>query len=393
MHCRFAPEQLPMEATPVDNLFILEYMHNADVTQLRVYLYGLMLCRYPSFHSASMMEALSLSEQELINAFAHWQREGLVRIISASPLEVEYIAPSERQAGPMLLPGKYAQLVQAVQSLLAPRTLRPAELRRVYDWVEVYNLEECAVIELISHCLERKGPRVSLSYIDTVARAWADDHVHTPAEAKAHADAFQALTGGAASILKRWNLSRLPTQDELALYEKWVTQWGYTQKAILAACPAMTKAERPSFAYLDGVLERLHTCKLHSESDVATHIAAADEDSAFAREVFSLLGAGRAARPNERAQLKAFLDAGLSKEILFFAARQAAGKERPFGFLKKLLGDYVDKGVRTLDEAQAAMDDHAGAYRQKTQNPASMDYPQKRYTDEELKHIFVNLDE
>lgn len=394
MRIRFAPEALPLEVTPVENLFILEYMPGADGTQLRVYLYGLMLCRYPSFTQESICEALALSEQEVLQAYAHWQQEGLVRILCSDPLEVEYIAPSERRAGPMLLPGKYGTLIQAAQSLLAPRTLRTNELRRLYDWVDVFGLSEEAVLELISHCIARKGQRVSVNYIDSVARAWADDGIHSAAEAKARGEAYEELTGGAQAILGRWRVSRKPTQDELDLYRKWTEEWGFTREAILAACPTLTKAERPSFRYLDGALSGLRGEGAQGAEEIGRRLQ--DEEAAmeFARELFGCMGAGRGARPLERAQIQEFLQAGMQKEALLFAAAQAAGKERPYGYFKKLASSFAEKGALTLEEAEKA---HAAAeqrgYERGKKPPKSMNYPQRDVKKEDIAHIFINLDE
>ncbi len=395
MRCRFSPGALPLESTPVDNLFILEFLPAADGTQLRVYLYGLMLCRYPAFDNNTLPEVLGLSEEETLQAFAYWQREGLVRIICANPLEVEYVAPAERGRGPALHHGKYGQLLQAAQSLFAPRTLRTNELRRMYDWVDVFGLEEDAVLELIAHCIALKGNRVSMQYIDTVARTWADAGVRTADDAKEHATAFEEMTSGAMQILTRWRKTRRPTQDELQLYEKWTGAWGFTPNAILAACPAVTKAERPSFAYLDGVLEQLRQQGVSTETQVGEQLEMADKSTALAREVFARMGAGRAARPQERAQLLEFMNAGLQKEALLFAAEQAASKEQPVGFLKKLLSNYIESGIRTREEAEKHAAEHAElqSFSRKEKKPSAMDYPQARYSDDELKHIFINLDE
>ncbi len=392
MPCRFAKEALPLEATPVDNLFLIEYMPAADGTQLRVYLYGLMLCRYPAFAELSLGAALGLSDEEVLAAFAYWQREGLVRILSADPLEVEYAAPSQRAAEPTLVPGKYHQLVQAIQQMFAPRALRAAELRRVYDWVEVFALEETAVLELVSHCLNAKGPRVGMAYMDTVARAWADAGVHTADDAKAQAAAYDEMTGGAAAVLKRWNKSRRPTKDELELYEKWTTGWGFTQEAVLAACPAVTGAERPSFKYLDGVLERLYREGTVSAQEIAQKLDTEDESATLAREMFTRMGMGRMARPLERAQLSSFLDAGLPMDVLLFAAEQSAGKERPLGYAKTLLKEFLESGAHTLAQAQQCVDSHAERPTRGKRAQEALDYPQKRYSEEDLKHIFVNLD-
>lgn len=395
MRCRFAPEALPLEATPIENLFILEYMPGADGTQLRVYLYGLMLCRYPAFDGDTLTQALSLTKEEALAAYAYWQREGLVRILCADPLEVEYMAPSQRASGPMLLPGKYGPLIQAAQTLLAPRTLRPQELRRLYDWMDVFGLSEGAVLELISHCIGRNpGKTVSMNYMDAVAQAWADAGVHTAAEAKARADAFNALASGAGAILKRWNKRRAPTEDELTLYEIWTTQWGFTPEAILAACPAVTKADRPSFDYLGSILASMHNSGLHTAQAVTGSLEDSEESRALAREVFARMGIGNAATLLQREQLQGFLSAGLPRDVLLYAAEQAQGKERPFGYLKKLLSDFAEQNILTVEQAKKQLESHTQkGYSRKKALSDSMDYPQKRYSEEDLKHIFINLDE
>ncbi len=392
MPFRFAKEALPLEQTPVDNLFLLEYMPAADGTQLRVYLYGLMLCRYPAFSAVPMHEALGLSEQEVLDACAYWQREGLMRILSADPLEVEYTAPSERPREPILVPGKYGELVQAAQQLFAPRTLRAQELRYLYDWVEVYGLTEEAVLELVSHCLSQKGARVHVNYMDTVARAWASEGVRTLEDAKEYAAAYEEKASGAAAILKRWNKSRRPTRDEQELYEKWTKGWGFSPDAVLAACPALTKAERPSFQYLNGVLERLHREGTVTAEAITALFEAEDADAVLAREVFTALGMGRAARPLERAQIATYVLEGAPKDVLLLVADRAQGKERPYAYLRTLLKELQDNGALTMEQAQAYLAAREDRPREKRKKDA-MDYPQKVYSDEEIAHIFVNLDE
>lgn len=392
MYCRFAPEAAPLEATPVDNLFILEHLPAASGTQLRVYLYGLMLCRYPSFDASTMRDVLALTQEEMVNAFAYWQRQGLVRIKCADPLDVEYLPPAKRADGQMLLPGKYASLIQALQSLLAPRTLRTAELRRVYDWIEVFGLEEPAVLEMVSHCLESRGPRVGISYMDTVARAWADAGVRTAEDAKAYADQYTAKTGGAAAVLKRWRMYRQPTEDELALYQKWTNDQGFSLEAVLAACAAMTKAERPSFKYLDGILDRLYQAGTLEAEEITAKFGMDDADAAFARKIFQQMGLRRSARSAELEQLAAFRDSGLPLEVMLFAAEQAQLRERPFVFLKKVLADYQAQGIRSIAQAQEHQKRHEGTYARK-KTPDALKYSQKKYTKEDLQHIFVNAED
>ncbi len=393
MSCRFSKEALPLEATPVENMFILEYMPSANALQLQVYLYGLMLCRYPAFLGMPVSDALGITEDEVLEAFVYWQREGLVRILNANPLDVEYTAPSERRAEPTLVPGKHHELIQAVQQLFAPRSLRPADLRRVYDWVDVFSMEDAAVLELISHCIKAKDGSVSMNYIDKVALAWADAGVTTAKQARARAQAHEELTSGAALVLKRWNKSRRPTQDELALYEKWTQDWGFTPEAVLSACPAITRAERPSFKYLDGVLERLKNKGIILEDAISKTFETEEKHASISHELFAAMGMGRASRPAEREQLAAYIDEGFELQTLKSIADYAASGERPFAFFKRLVSELKEQGIYSFDGV-------AGHLSAKELKPSrtkrqlnSADYPQKQYSDKELQHIYVKLDE
>ncbi|MDL2234994.1 DnaD domain protein [Christensenellaceae bacterium OttesenSCG-928-L17] len=381
-----------MEATPVDNLFLLEYMPRANHTQLRVYLFGLMQCRYPGFAELSIADELACSAQDVVDAFAYWQREGLVRILSVEPLDIEYIAPAQRVAQPVLSPGRHHSLVQAVQALFAPRALKPAELRRIYDWVEVFGLESGAVMELVSYCLNRKGANVSITYLDAVARNWANEGVRTAQDAIDHAAAYEARTGGVSLVLQQMGLTRSPTKNELEIYKKWTDEWRFSREAILAACPALLSADRPNFAYLDGVLNRLHQEGVVEAPKIEERFLAQAHQAKTAQELFLKMGISRAARLNEREELQGYVNAGLTMEILLFAAEQAAERDRPLPYFRKLIKEYQAQNVQQLAQAKEI----AEAYAQK-QPPAkkvhdSMNYPQKHYSTEELQHIFITFD-
>ncbi len=95
-----------------------------------------------------------------------------------------------------------------------------------------------------------------------------------------------------------------------------------------------------------------------------------------------------------RREIMSFVEAGMPREVLLYAAEQTAGKERPFGYLKKLLQELAVKRAYTMEEAKAALESRASqGYTRARTKPESLDYPQKRYTEEDLKHIFINLDE
>ena len=112
MNIRFSPEAARREMTPVDNLFLLEYMPEADGMFVKVYLYGLMQCYHPSLNDADISDALGLTEAQIRCAFVYWQAKGLVRIRSDEPLTVEYLL-TEQPAVTTATPVKYRRFIES----------------------------------------------------------------------------------------------------------------------------------------------------------------------------------------------------------------------------------------------------------------------------------------
>lgn len=397
LSCFFSPQAQPYAVTPVDNLFLAEYMPRASGFQAQVYLYGLMLCQHPAMGGGAqdIAAALRATQEDVLDAFLYWQGQGLVQIKSKEPLEVEYLClrmQGYRQTAQV--PGQYYELVQALQRAFAPRALHAADLKHVYDWIEVYGLEEGAVLALTEHCLALKGNQAGVKYMDTVARSWADAGVHTREEALAYMEEYYALTGGAAMVLKRWRMRRQPTQDELELYEKWVKDWGFTQEAVLAACPAVTSANTPSFKYLDGVLSRLRQEGSREAGQVQGELEKDRVQADFAREVFAQLGLGGSGTPGQRQSLFAFLEeGGMPRAVVLLAAQQAASKRDPFTYLKRLLANWQRQGVDTSEKAREEIRHKAQPQAGAAQKREALEYPQRQYSEEELQHVYVNLDE
>ena len=389
MIVRFALETTRRNFTPVDNRFILDYLPHASELCIRVYLYGLMLCYAGAGAETTLADSLGLSDQAVTEAYLYWQQQGLVRIRGEAPLIVEYLDIEPTEAGGVV-PGKYANLVSALGSLIAPRQFDFRELKHVYDWIEVYGLDEEAVLELVSHCMDQKGRRVSVNYIDAVARSWSEEGVVTRDGARAHLAKYDLRKHGASEILRQWNKLRKPTKAETELYEKWVSEWSFTPEAILAALPKLAVSGTPNFVYLDELLESLRQEGQTSKPQMEQADAKTAQEQAFARLVFERAGKLEPATKTQRAQINMFLhDYAMPRELLLFGAEQCRGANEPFGMMKKLWNEWHDAGVTTIEAARAKMDSHQAA--PKSRQPRQP-YQQNNLTDEQLEHLLVDLD-
>ena len=389
MIVRFSIDTARRNFTPVDNRFILDYLPHASELCVRVYLYGLMLCYAGAGTETSLGDALGLSDAALTEAYVFWQQQGLVRIRSKAPLIVEYLDIEPSKAGGVVQ-GKYANLVSALGSLIAPRQFDFRELTHVFDWIEVYGLDEETVLELVSHCMDLGGRRASINYMDAVARTWSEDGIRTRDDARAYLEKYELKKHGASEILRQWNKRRKPTKTETAFYDKWVTDWRFSPEAILAALPKLAVSGTPNFVYLDELLDTLRKEGQTSQPEIERADAKNAEEQAFARLVFERAGKLEPATRTQRAQISMYLrDYAMPRELLLFGAEQCRGANEPFGMMKKLWNDWHDAGITTIEAARARMESRPqGGFSKKPK----IDYQQNELTDEQISRILVDLD-
>lgn len=390
-NCRFSSDAARHELTPVDNIFIADYLPHASGLQVQVYLYGLMQCHYPSMCEQSLAEALGISEEAIIEVFLYWQEQGLVRIASDAPLLVEYRELTSRRSAE-IAPAKYTELVRRINALTAPRQFGMQELRHVYDWIEVYELDEGAVLELISHCMELRGRRVSVNYMTSVAQSWAERGVRTFDNAKETIAAFDLKRHGASAVLRAWSKRRRPTEDEMALYNKWTSEWGFTDAAIQAALPRLTVAGSPNFTYLDELLDSLREQQLTAEAQIEADDEQTVAARAFAKLLFERAGKVEPATRTQRAQIAMYLnDFSMPRELLLYAAESSRGANEPFGRMKRLLNDWHDNGITTIAAAeQRKLAEPERQARKPVRRGA--DYTQHTIKEGDLDHLLLDLD-
>ena len=399
MNIHFSPEAQKREQTPVDNLFFSEFMPDADGEAVKVYLYGLMQCRYPSMGEVSVSEALNLPEGAVQAAFVYWQSKGLVRILKEQPLEVEYLTV-EQPAVTTAVPLKYQAFIRALNELIAPRRFNMNELGHIYDCIETFHLEEKTVLELVSHCMEEKGRNVRVQYILTVAKSWADAGIVTYEQARAYIANAIVRKHGATMVLRRWNKRRSPTLDEMALYDSWVKEWGFDDEAILAVCPRLTNTGSPSFEALGDRLRELYEQNKVKVEDIKADSEMISDEREFARMVFARMGKVSVPTKDETRQLGVFMDGpeGLSREVVLLAAEECADAERPFGKLKAILKDWTERKIRTVEEAQKALAEKQAAYTRSNgskmrKNNTFFNYSGANVAHVDLKDIELTLDD
>jgi len=269
-------------STPVDNLFLVEFMGGADGDYVKVYLAGLKQCFYPDedYSIKKMAADLNLDENTVKNAFIYWAQLNLVEIESRRPFKVKYknlmmaMQNGDFKSGPLY---SHKELVLELQRIFGgSRLLGPADVTLMMEWVDELGFSPEAVTLVASWCSKYKSEggtkKVSFKYIDAVMRDLYDHDLMAYDQIEAHLKNMGASVSGAKDVLDAWNLRRLPTEAEMELYDKWTAELGFSQHMIIKAAHSMTGVQSPNFKYLDSTLTGWHEAQIDTPAKADAYI-------------------------------------------------------------------------------------------------------------------------
>lgn len=340
------------KSTSVPNRFI-ECCVGAPDKYIQSYLLGLM---YSSANReiefGAFCTRLDMSKQEVMEAYEFWQKQGFARIVNSDKFCLEF---GEFGLGDELYTERDFNL--QLQQIFGSRQLSPHEYLKIYDYTDTFRLPKKVVLLLAEYCVLLRGKRVSIAYMDKVAKSWAEEeNINTADKAEEKISSCRAASSGIARVLKQLGISgRGPTKDEEALYFKWSAEWGFTLEAVLTACSHTTSAREPSMKYLDRILERL----MKEGSTTSRKITESRRQGEAAlkniQELMRMMGEATL-KPSveyESLYLKWTSVYGFDMDMLSLAAGVSSSRgKKPLPYLDAVLTDWYNNHITTVGEAE-----------------------------------------
>jgi len=246
-----------------------------------------------------------------------------------------------------------------LQALFSDRILSMKDYAAFYECKEVYGLPETVILMLAEHCIvnHKVKNRLPMSFLKKVGQEWAEEGINTVALASAKMEAERSRNEGAREILRIFNFSRRPTEEEEKLYQKWTNTWGFSFGGIRAAMAATTATGNPSMKYLDSILKDLYSKGKVTQNDVAQHLLATEQADDTIKKLLSRIGASRRSVTDEQRKLYSrWTTMGFSeKEILYAGSVAHASGYASFDHVDKLLTGWRMKNLVRLEDIEALL--------------------------------------
>ena len=306
------------DSTVIPNIFIDEYMEDANDTQLKVYLYLIRMLNAGMATSVSdIADKFGHTEKNVLRAMKYWEKRQLLSLeydddknlvgvqicdltrqespscelklqaadtISAAPASVEEPpakeAPTEvatRTAPTFVKPSYSAEQVknfcddEGIEEILflaqtyVGKTLTPSDMKTVIFFSDVLHFSNDLIDYLLQYCvgLGKKDFR----YMEKVAINWAQQGISTPEEAY---EASNKYNKSVYTIMNALGKNNSPTNKEMEYIIRWTRDYGFSNDIIIEACDRTVLAtDKHRFEYAEGILKNWKLNDVKQKEDIS----------------------------------------------------------------------------------------------------------------------------
>ncbi len=308
------------DSTYVSNIFIDEYMQDANDAQIKIYLFLLrmMSANLPTSVSA-LADKFNHTESDVIRALKYWEKKGLISLEydasqNLTGIHMEDIVTQAKRnygrrkgdivARPVLtpvqqetlqtppeperqeqvqteavIPGKPNYSASQLKSFKQTegsnllfiaeqyfgRPLNTNEMTTVYYIHDELSFSDDLLDYLMQYCVDNH--KKDFRYMEKVAINWNQNGIKTPKQARAE---IYRHDSDIITIMKALGMENSPTEKEGSFITKWRTELGFSMDIILEACDRTVLAvQKNRLKYCDSILRSWHDEKVASREDIA----------------------------------------------------------------------------------------------------------------------------
>lgn len=307
------------ESTIISNIFIDQYMKDANDAQLKVYLF--LLRTFGANLSTSVSEMADLfnhTEKDILRALKYWEKQNLLSLdydnnnclhgihlldpqeqdkntdstVKARPsTDVVTLAPvvnmplvnstseAPQQNKPIFKKPVYSadqlsafannenaqQLVFVAEALLQ-RPITSSEMCSLYFFMDQLHFSIDLIDFLLDYCIEHN--KKSFKYMEAVAINWAENNITTRKQAAKFASKYDKQVY---TIMNDLGRNQYPTEVEFSYINRWMKEYGFAADVIKEACRRTSLAtDSHRFEYADKILTSWFQSGVRHLSDIQT---------------------------------------------------------------------------------------------------------------------------
>ena len=288
--------------TPIENIFINDFMPMANGTYVKVYLLGYKYAYDKDINievnNNTIAKHLNIPLIDVLNAWDFWEGKGIiqkipkdsedkydysVKFLNLKQLYIKnnYRAIDMRQNMEKAYTSSVEDLVGANQipeinemfnniDYIMRRQLVPNEKKKVLEWIHNYNMNPDIIEKAFFYGVEKKGKR-NINYVGGIVRNWYDQGITNVDAYQTHLKETDEKFYRYERIMKYLGQSnRGATEGEMEIIDKWFEEYNFSMEMVLKACEGSRKISNPNINYIDGILTSWYHKDVNSIEDIET---------------------------------------------------------------------------------------------------------------------------
>jgi DnaD/phage-associated family protein len=289
--------------TPIENIFINDFMPMANGTYVKVYLLGYKYANDKdpslSINHRTIAKHLTIPLSDVLDAWDFWEQKGIIKkipsdtedsteysveflnlkqlyvynnfkVVNAAkkdeePSQPYYCSPSDLVEANKV--PEFKEMFRYIDQIYR-RPLHPNEKKKVLDWVYNYNMDTDLIVRAFMYCVEQRNAK-SLKYIGAVITSWYDNGITNMDQLDKHLEKTDTRYSQYRKIYKflGMNTNDIPEPTKKVMH-KWLVQWNFSIDIILKACEHAVKRNKIDFNYINAILENWKENNIQSIKDI-----------------------------------------------------------------------------------------------------------------------------
>lgn len=282
-------QDIDLGDTPIENIFINDFMPMADGTYVKVYLLGYKYANDKDesieVNNETISKHLNIPLSDVLKAWDFWEEKGIIRkhpkdnedkydysveFLSLKQLyiknnfkpitsknskkeDAQYYTCSVED---LIEANKVASIQKMFNSIshIIRRPLVPNEKKKILEWMYNYNMTTEVIVRAYSFSVEKRNKK-NVNYVEGIIRNWYDMNITNGKALDEYFKTKDERFYRYERIMKAMGFSfRPPSEAEMKVIDKWFDEWKFAMDIVLKACENTKKTSNPSISYIDGIL-------------------------------------------------------------------------------------------------------------------------------------------
>ncbi len=262
--------------TDLENIFINEYMPNADGTFVKVYIFALMYADHDARMTNEIIaKHLKISILDVLQAWDYWEKQGVIRkhakavkdqfdytVEFLSLKELVYSKSKKSKKTGETIPKEHKDLLENDEikkmysniEQITGRFLEGTEHQDILSWIIDFGVSPELVIKAYSYCTQKRSNNKG-KYVASVIKEWVNQGLKTAEEADELLEETDSRHFLYRRVLKSLGLFRHPTEEEKRIMDTWFDELSFPIDTVLEACNKTSGISNPNLNYINSVLK------------------------------------------------------------------------------------------------------------------------------------------